>query len=158
VPITMTSSLPLPVRFAGGYAYSDRLDGVLAGVALPMEVRTCEGPWDGNDDALAALAAAPVGAIYEVARECRPEEGSATGLDEWAYRKVGAAEWAPAEVGSHSARVEARARIAAGEDADLLVHAIDGDFRRGLSSGMTRQQWEQGGYTSQYYRLGDLAV
>ncbi len=88
---TKTSSLPLPVRYSGGYTYSDRIDGVLDGQALPVEVRSTKGRWDGNAAALAALDAAPIGAVYQVARECRPEEDSST--EEWAYRKVGQDEW-----------------------------------------------------------------
>ena len=90
----MTKNLPLPRRYAGGYLYSDRLDGVLNGVALPMEVVTTKGRPDLEtpEEALAALAMAPVGATYEVTRECRPEEEDAT--ETWLYRKTGPNEWA----------------------------------------------------------------
>ena len=52
---------------------------------------------------------------------------------------------------------EAAARIAAGEDPDLMVHFIDDKPARGLSSGLSPQEYRRGGYTSRYYRLGDLA-
>lgn len=51
---------------------------------------------------------------------------------------------------------EARARIDAGEDPNLMVHCIDDNPERGLSSGITRADLARGGYTSRYYRLGDL--
>ena len=54
-------------------------------------------------------------------------------------------------------RAEAAARIAAGEDPDLMVHFIDDNPYRGLSSGLTPEEHQRGGYTSRYYRLGDLA-
>lgn len=98
----MTKNLPLPRRYAGGYLYSDRLDGVLVideqekGIVeylLPMEVITSKGKpdLDAPEAALAELAMAPIGALYEVTRECRPEEEEVT--ETWAYRKVGPNEW-----------------------------------------------------------------
>ena len=56
-----------------------------------------------------------------------------------------------------AARAEAAARIAAGESPDLMVHFIDDNPYRGLSSGLTPEEYRRGGYTSRYYRLGDLA-
>lgn len=93
----MTKNLPLPRRYAGGYLYSDRIDGVLVideqEHALPMEVITAKGKpdLDTPEAALAELAMAPIGALYEVTRECRPEEDNAT--ETWTYRKVGRNEW-----------------------------------------------------------------
>ena len=55
------------------------------------------------------------------------------------------------------AAVEAADRIAAGESPDMLVHFIGDDPARGLSSGLTPEEYRRGGYTSRYYRLGDLA-
>lgn len=52
---------------------------------------------------------------------------------------------------------EARARIAQGEDPDLMVHCIDDNPERGLSGGITADELRRGGYISRYYRLGDLA-
>ena len=52
---------------------------------------------------------------------------------------------------------EAAARIAAGESPDTRVHFIDDNPARGLSSGLTPAALQRGGYTSRYYRLGDLA-
>ena len=54
-------------------------------------------------------------------------------------------------------RAEAAARIAAGESPDLMVHFIDDNPARGLSSGLTLEEYRRGGYISRYYRLGDLA-
>lgn len=54
-------------------------------------------------------------------------------------------------------RAEAAARIAAGEDPDRMVHFIDDNPARGLSSGLTPEEYRRGGYISRYYRLGDLA-
>jgi hypothetical protein len=94
----MTKNLPLPQRYAGGYLYSDRQYGVLhtpegEETALPMEVITSKGPQDhaSREEALAMLALAPVGSLYEVTRECRPEEEET----EWVttYRKTGKNEW-----------------------------------------------------------------
>ena len=93
----MTKNLPLPRRYAGGYLYSDRLDGVLvvgsARRALPMAVITSKGKPDlyAPEKALAELAMAPIGARYEVTRTCRPEEEEAT--ETWTYRKTGPNEW-----------------------------------------------------------------
>jgi len=98
----MTKNLPLPLRYAGGYLYSDRIDGVLVideqenGLVehvLPMEVITSKGKPDLNavEEALAELAMAPIGARYEVTRTCRPEEKEAT--ETWTYRKTGPNEW-----------------------------------------------------------------
>lgn len=53
--------------------------------------------------------------------------------------------------------VEAADRIAAGEDPNLMVHFIDDNPARGLSSGLTPEEYRRGGYTSRYYRLADLA-
>ena len=52
---------------------------------------------------------------------------------------------------------EAARRVAEGADSDLMVHLIDDNPARGLSSGLTRAELARGGYTSRYYRLGDLA-
>ena len=52
---------------------------------------------------------------------------------------------------------EARARIEAGEDPDIMVHCIDDNPERGLSDGITVDELRRGGYISRYYRLGDLA-
>lgn len=100
-----TKELPLPVRYAGGYMYSDRQTGVLyvfgedvqQEKALPQEVRTSKGPDDieVREEARAALIAAPIGALYVCTRECRPEEENQS--EEWAYRKVGDDEWARVE-------------------------------------------------------------
>jgi len=94
----MTKHLPLPQRYAGGYLYSDRVTGVLHtpdGIekSLPMAVITTKGRQDfgPQEEALAELALAPVGALYEVTRECRPEED--TENFSWSYRKVSANEW-----------------------------------------------------------------
>ena len=89
----MTKNLPLPQRYAGGYMYADRRTGVLNGVALPMEVITSKGKpdLDTPEKARAMLATAPVGALYEVTRECRPEEETDT--ETWWYRKTGPNEW-----------------------------------------------------------------
>ena len=98
----MTKNLPLPRRYAGGYVYGDRRTGVLVideqenGIVeylLPMEVITPKGKPDLNavEEALAELAMAPIGARYEVTRECRPEEEEAT--ETWLYRKTGPNEW-----------------------------------------------------------------
>ena len=93
----MTKNLPLPRRYAGGYRYSDRIDGVLVideqEKGLPMEVITSKGKPDLNavEEARAELAMAPIGARYEVTRTCRPEEEEAT--ETWTYRKTGPNEW-----------------------------------------------------------------
>jgi len=94
----MTKHLPLPQRYAGGYMYSDRIDGVLHtpdGIErpLPMEVITSKGrpDFEPREEALAELALAPVGALYEVTRECRPEEDTEREVS--SYRKVGKNEW-----------------------------------------------------------------
>jgi len=94
----MTKHLPLPQRYAGGYMYSDRVTGVLHtpdGIErpLPMAVITTKGRQDfaPQEEALAELALAPVGALYEVTRECRPEEDAESFA--WSYRKVGNNEW-----------------------------------------------------------------
>lgn len=98
----MTKNLPLPQRYAGGYLYEDRRTGVLVideqekGIVeylLPMEVITSKGKPDLNapEEALAELAMAPIGALYEVTRECRPEEEEVT--ETWTYRKTGPNEW-----------------------------------------------------------------
>ena len=98
----MTKNLPLPQRYAGGYAYEDRRTGVLViheqenGIVehvLPMEVITSKGKPDfaAREEALAALTMAPVGALYEVTRECRPDELREIETD-W-YSKTGPNEW-----------------------------------------------------------------
>jgi hypothetical protein len=94
----MTKHLPLPQRYAGGYVYEDRRQGVLHTAVgeekpLPMEVITSKGPQDhaAREEALAELALAPVGTRYEVVRECRPEEGNEIEVT-W-YHKVGKNEW-----------------------------------------------------------------
>jgi hypothetical protein len=94
----MTKNLPLPQRYAGGYLYSDRVTGVLHTAEgekpLPMEVIFSKGPQCGDaarEEALAELALAPVGSLYEVVRECRPEEDTEREVS--SYRKVGKNEW-----------------------------------------------------------------
>lgn len=93
----MTKDLPLPQRYAGGYMYADRRTGVLhtheEEKPLPMEVITSKGrpDFEARETALAELARAPIGALYEVTRECRPEEEEAT--ETWTYRKTGRNEW-----------------------------------------------------------------
>ena len=52
---------------------------------------------------------------------------------------------------------EAARRVAEGESPDARVHCIDDNPARGLSSGLTPAELQRGGYTSPYYRLGDLA-
>jgi hypothetical protein len=52
---------------------------------------------------------------------------------------------------------EAARRVAEGEDPEALVHLIDDNPERGLSSGITRAEHAREGYISRYYRLGDLA-
>ena len=97
-----TETLPLPRRYGGGYMYADRVTGVLvideqereyAEYALPMRVITTRGNPDtaASEKARAMLMSAPVGALYEVTRECRPEEEEATYT--WVYRKTGKDEW-----------------------------------------------------------------
>jgi hypothetical protein len=78
--------------------YSDRIDGVLHtpdGIEkpLPMGVITTKGRQDfkPQEEALAELALAPVGSLYEVVRECRPEEDTEREVS--SYRKVGKNEW-----------------------------------------------------------------
>lgn len=76
----------------------------------------------------------------------------------WADEEAGERpEWAAGPV-TPSWVKEARARIAAGEDPDSMVHFIDDNPARGLSSGLTPEELQRGGYTSRYYRLGDLAI
>lgn len=94
----MTKHLPLPQRYAGGYLYSDRVTGVLhepngEEFVLPMEVITSKGPQDhaAREEALAVLALAHIGSLYEVVRECRPEEDTEREVS--SYRKVGKNEW-----------------------------------------------------------------
>lgn len=93
----MTKELPLPQRYAGGYTYADLRTGVLhiygKGKPLPVEVITSKGPQDfaAREEALAELAMAPIGALYEVTRECRPEEGEQ--IECSTYRKTGRNEW-----------------------------------------------------------------
>jgi len=94
----LTKHLPLPQRYAGGYLYSDRTDGVLHtpdGIErpLPMETITSKGPRDyaSADKARDFLRYAPEGSIYEVTRECRPEEDTEREVS--TYRKVSAHEW-----------------------------------------------------------------
>jgi hypothetical protein len=52
---------------------------------------------------------------------------------------------------------EAQARIERGEDPELLVHFIDDNPARGMSNGITLEEFQRGGYISRYYRLKDLA-
>lgn len=52
---------------------------------------------------------------------------------------------------------EAQDRIAEGESPDNMVHFIDDNPARGLSSGLTRAELQRGGYTAHYMRLGDIA-
>ena len=52
---------------------------------------------------------------------------------------------------------EAKERIERGEDPELLVHFIDDDPERGMSNGITLEEFQRGGYISRYYRLKDLA-
>ena len=52
---------------------------------------------------------------------------------------------------------EAARRVADGEDPDRMVHLIDDHPARGLSSGLTPEEHQRGGYTCRYYRLGELA-
>jgi hypothetical protein len=94
----MTKHLPLPQRYAGGYLYSDRIDGVLhtpdgREIPLPMEVITSKGrpDYETQKRGRIALASAPEGSIYEVVRECRPEEDIEREVS--TYRKVSANEW-----------------------------------------------------------------
>ena len=49
----------------------------------------------------------------------------------------------------------ARAAIAAGDSPDDLVHLMDDGS---LSSPITLADYQRGGYTSTYYRLGDIAA
>ncbi len=94
----MTKSLPLPSRHAGGYLYADRTTGVLHEpdgdeYILPTEIVTSKGPRDDapREEALAMLALAPVGTLYEVRRECRPEETASEEVT--LYLKTGKNEW-----------------------------------------------------------------
>lgn len=95
--LLMTKDLPLPQRYAGGYLYADQRTGVLhthdGEKPLPMEVITSKGKPDftTREEALAELALAPIGALYEVTRECRPEEDNQVEFS--TYRKVGRNEW-----------------------------------------------------------------
>lgn len=96
----MTKYLPLPQRYAGGYLYADQRTGMLHSpsgeeISLPMEVITSKGrpDFEAREEALAELALAPIGALYEVIRECRPEEDSLTGYESQTYRKTGRNEW-----------------------------------------------------------------
>ena len=54
----------------------------------------------------------------------------------------------------HDLYREAQERIEAGESPENLVHFIGDDPRRGLSSGITDEEFARGGYISRYYRLG----
>ncbi len=49
----------------------------------------------------------------------------------------------------------ARAAIAAGDSPDHLVHLMDDGS---ISSPITLADYQRGGYTSTYYRLGDIAA
>lgn len=95
----MTKELPLPQRYAGGYLYADQRTGVLhthdEEKPLPMEVITSKGGLDfeARETALAELALAPIGALYEVTRECRPDEDSLSDYESQTYRKTGRNEW-----------------------------------------------------------------
>lgn len=48
---------------------------------------------------------------------------------------------------------EATERINNGESPDNLVHFINDDPRQGLSSGITDEEFQKGGYIGRYYRL-----
>ena len=52
---------------------------------------------------------------------------------------------------------DAKERIERGEDPELLVHFIDDNPARGMSNGITLEEFQRGGYISRYYRLKDLA-
>lgn len=54
----------------------------------------------------------------------------------------------------HDLYREAQERIEAGESPENLVHFINDDPRQGLSSGITLEEYQRGGYISRYYRLG----
>ena len=66
-------------------------------------------------------------------------------------------EWASTPV-TPSWVKEARALLQEGADPEGMVHFINDDPERGLSNPLTREELQRGGYTSRYYRLGDLAV
>lgn len=90
-----TTSLPTPSVYCGGFVYAREAIGLLNGAPLPQE--RIWSKFDRADEArrieareaaLAALAAAPDGAVYEFS-QTSPGEGW---REERAFRKVGG-EW-----------------------------------------------------------------
>ena len=58
----------------------------------------------------------------------------------------------------HACRAEAQDRIARGESPAGMVHFIDDNPERGLSSAISFEDFARGGYTSHYFALGDIAT
>ena len=54
--------------------------------------------------------------------------------------------------------MEATERVEAGESPENLVHFINDDPRQGLSSGITLEEYQRGGYIGRYYRLGNFTI